>query len=67
MFDAIDNVFDLLLINKPDRGYFLEPTKFILVVKPALVERSRAHFAHFAHHGFKVVTGTRYLSGFIGD
>ena len=44
------------------RGYFPEPTKSILVVKPAMIECAKAHFDHL---GFIVVTGTRYLSGFI--
>ena len=45
------------------RGYFPEPSKSILVVKPAMVEQAKVRFDHL---GFKVVTGTRYLSGFIG-
>ena len=56
-FEAIDNVFNLLLINGLARGYFPEPTKSILV-KPVLVEQARARFAY---HGFKIGTGTRYL------
>ena len=63
-FDEINNVFNLLLSNRPARGYFPEPTKSILVVKPALVERARDRFTHY---GFKVVTDTRYLGGYIGD
>ena len=45
------------------RGYFFKPTKSILVVKPVMVERTKAHFDYF---GFTVVTGTRYIGGFIG-
>ena len=43
---------------------FPEPTKSILVVKPQSVERATALFQHL---GFKIVTGTRYLGGHIGD
>ena len=47
----------------PARRYFPEPATSILVVKPAIVERAKARFDHL---GFTVVTGTRYLGGFIG-
>lgn len=57
-------MFNLLIKNGWAQGYFPEPTKSILVVKPAIVEHVRAQFAH---DGFKVVTDTRYLGGFIGD
>ena len=46
----------------PARGYFPEPAKSILVVKPAMVERVKAHFDHL---GFTAVTSTRYLGGFM--
>ena len=47
----------------PARGYFPEPTKSILVVQPANVERAKATFAHL---GFTIVTGARYLGGHVG-
>ena len=48
----------------PAWGYFPKPTKSILVVKPAMVERAKAHFHHI---GFTVITGIRYLGSFIGS
>ena len=63
-FDAIGRYYNLLCAEGSGRGYFPEPTKSILVVKPQMVERAKAQFAHL---GFKVVTGTRYLGGHIGD
>ena len=63
-FEEVTEVFRLLATTVPARGYFPKPTKSILVVKPAMVERAKAHFDHL---GFTVVTGTRYLGGFIGS
>ena len=48
----------------PPRGYFLEPTKSILVVAPRNVPRSEYFFRGM---GVKIVTGSRYLGGFVGD
>ena len=47
----------------PRRGYFPEPTKSILCVKPQSMVRVTALFQHL---GFKVVNGTRCLGGHIG-
>ena len=47
----------------PVRGYFPEPTKSILTIKPAMVEQAKARFDNLR---FEVVTGTRYMGGFIG-
>ena len=63
-FDDVKKVFRLLVTMGLARGYFPEPTKSTLVVKPAMVECAKAHFDHM---NFIVVTGTRYLSGFIGS
>ena len=63
MFNKIDQVFSLLLQNGP-AWYIPEPTKSILLVKPAMVECTKARFTY---HRFKVVTGMRYLGGYIGD
>ena len=63
-FKDIDEFFKLLQLWGPDRGYFLEPTKSILVVKPHSVERATARFAHL---GFQLTTGARYLGGYVGD
>ena len=46
----------------PPRGYFLEPTKSILVVAP----RNVAKVEEFLHSmGMKIVTGSQYLGGFV--
>ena len=46
------------------RGYFLDPTKSILVVSPQNVPRAEEYFRGMRVH---VVTGSCYLGGFIGD
>ena len=46
------------------RGYFLEPTKSILVMAPRHVAWAEEFFQRM---GIKVVTGQRYLGGFIGE
>ena len=48
----------------PARGYFPEPTKSILIVAPGNIARAEEHFRGL---GIRVVTGHRYLGGFIGD
>ena len=48
----------------PARGYYPDPTKRILVVDPGNVARAEEHFRRL---GIKVVTGHRYLGGYIGD
>ena len=62
-FDDILNYFNVLTNEGPARGYFPEPSKSILIVKPQSVEAAKAKFQHL---GFQVVTGARYLGGFIG-
>ena len=47
----------------PARGYYPEPTNSILVVALGNVARSKEHFRGL---GIRVVTGHRYLGGFIG-
>ena len=46
------------------QGYYPEPTKSILVVAPGNVARAEEHFRGL---GIRVVTGHRYLGGYIGD
>ena len=48
----------------PTRGYYPEPTKSILVVAPGNAARAEEHFWGI---GNRVVTGHRYLGGYIGD
>ena len=46
------------------RGYFLEPTKSILVLSPRNVAQAEEYFCWI---GFKVVTGNRCLGRFISE
>ena len=62
-FNDIMRYFTTLCDKGPARGYFPEPTKSIIIVKPQSVEAAKAKFAHL---GFKVVTGARYLGGHVG-
>ena len=48
----------------PPRGYFPEPTMSILVVSPRNMDRSKEFSRGMV---MTVVTGSRYLGGFIGD
>ena len=63
-FESILAHFWDLQVREPSRGYFLEPTKSVLVV--ALRNLARAD-ALFSGMGMTVVTGIRHLGGFIGD
>ena len=46
------------------RGYYLDPTKSILVISPGNVARTVEYFWGI---GIRVVMGHRYLGGYIGD
>ena len=48
----------------PVQGYYPEPTKIILVVAPGNVAWVEEHFRGL---GIRVVTGHRYLGGYIRD
>ena len=48
----------------PSRGYLTKPTKSTLVVAPRNVPRSEDFLRGM---GVKIVTGSRYLGGFVGD
>ena len=48
----------------PTRGYYPDPNKSILVVAPGNVSQAEEHFQGL---GIRVVTGHRYLGGYIGD
>ena len=63
-FEDIDEFFELLQLWGPATGYFPDPTKSILVVKPHSVERVTDRFIHM---GFQVTTGARYLGKYVGD
>ena len=53
-----------LQLKGPARGYFPETTKSILVVSEQNVPRAKEQFRGM---GVQVVTGSRYLGGFIGE
>ena len=53
-----------LQVRGPAQGYYLKPTKNILVDAPVNVARVEELFGGL---GIKVVTGHRYLGGYIGD
>ena len=62
-FTDIRSMFEELQKIGPAYGYFPEPSKSILVVPPAMVERAKEYFRDLH---FKVTTGSRYLGGFVG-
>ena len=53
-----------LQLKGPARGYFPDPTKSIFVVSEQNVPRAKEYFRGM---GVQVVTGSRYLGGFIGE
>ena len=61
--NIMDHLRDLQA-RGPARGYYSEPTKIILVVAPGNVAQAEENFRGL---GIKVVTGQRYLGGYIGD
>ena len=63
-FAKVQAHFQDLQVKGPARGYYPEPTKSILVVTPWNVARAEDHFLGM---GIWVVTGHRYLGGFLGD
>ena len=56
--------FDKLLIDGPAYGYFPEPSKTVLVVGSSDLERASDLFRDL---GISVVTGSRFLGGFVGE
>ena len=55
---------DDLMVRGPLWGYFPEPTKSILVVSTQNVPRGEAFFWGYSLY---IVTGSRYLWGFMGE
>ena len=53
-----------LQLRGPAQGYFQGPTKSILMVAESNVPRAKEYFRGIGIH---VVTGSRYLGGFIGE
>jgi hypothetical protein len=62
-FGQIRAYFERLQEEGPKFGYFPEPSKIILNVKEHNQEAAEAYFIDL---GFTIVTGSRYLIGFIG-
>jgi hypothetical protein len=60
----IHEVMNFLEKHGPSYGYFPEPSKSILVATP---KNKAAAESAFADKGFIIVTGHRYLGGFIGN
>ena len=63
-FSEICRIFSRLVEIGPNFGYYLEPSKSILVVPQHNLEAAQATFADM---NFKITTGSRYLGGFIGE
>ena len=64
MFDHLDNYFKALKRKVPERGYFSDPTKKIIVVHPQNPE-SGEEFRR--RHGFRVCTSACCIWGYIRD
>ena len=56
--------FSLVCSRGPAFGYFPEPRKSVLVVSQNFKMEAEAMFSNL---GVKVVTGNRFLGGFVGD
>ena len=63
-FARLDTYFDSLTRQGLGRGYYPEPSKIVLIVRPENLEAGKVFRAR---HVFKVCTGARYLGGYIGD
>jgi hypothetical protein len=63
-FTGLGKYFEKLQEKGLGRGYFPEPSKFILVVQEHNKEAAKITFKDI---GFTIVTGTRCLRGFIGS
>ena len=59
----MDHFRDLQL-RGADRGYYPEPTKSIFVVAERNVPRAKEYSQEM---GIQVMTGRRYLGGFVGE
>ena len=60
--EIMDHSRDLQL-RGPPQGHYLDPTKSILVVAKRNVPRAKEYFRGM---GIQLVTGSRYLGGFVG-
>lgn len=62
--DDIMSWFEELVKEGPKYGYHPEPAKSVLVVKPDFKDKAEALFGKF---GIKIVSGNRFLGGYIGE
>ena len=51
------------MVQGTPRGYFLEPTKSLLVASTHTVPHAEAFFRGY---GLQILMGSRYLGGFVG-
>ena len=63
-FDDLKQWLQQRVDEGPKYGYYPEPKKTFLIVHPDHVEEAKRCFEQ---SGLKIVTGKRYLGGFIGD
>ena len=63
-FDDLEKYFELLKVYGPSYGYTPQPHKCILVTSDRNLSSAKSKFERY---GMKVVTGSRYLGGFIGS
>ena len=62
-WDDILRWYDALGRIGPPRGYFPEPSKSIIIVHPSKIHQAKEKFRNL---GLKVMTGHRYLGGYVG-
>ena len=63
-YDDLEKYFELLKVYDPSYGYTPQPHKCILVTSDRNLSSAKSKFER---NGMKVVTGSRYLGGFIGS
>jgi len=63
-FDDLEKFFDFLKVDGPSYGYTPQPHKCNLVTSDRNLSSAKSKFERY---GMKVVTGSRYLGGFIGS
>ena len=63
-FLALRRWWDLLVLHGPSFGYHPEALKFVLIVHPSFLGEATRLFGDV---GIRVVTGSRFLGGYIGN
>ena len=63
-FDDLEKYFDLSKVHSPSYGYTPQPYKCILSTSYRNLSSANSKFERY---GMKVVSGSRYLGGFIGS